>query len=59
MRAEGIGELKLFGLTAKFDKTPGAIESPPPRLSGHTAEILGGLGYSRDEVAQLKERGIV
>jgi formyl-CoA transferase len=59
VRAEGIGELKLFGLTAKFDKTPGAIESPPPRLSGHTAEILGGLGYSRDEVAQLKERGIV
>jgi len=59
VRAEGIGELKLFGLTAKFDKTPGAIESPPPRLSDHTAEILGGLGYSRDEVAQLKERGIV
>jgi CoA:oxalate CoA-transferase len=57
--AEGIGELQLFGLTAKFEKTPGAVETPPPGLSDHTAEILGGLGYSRDDVAALRKRGIV
>jgi CoA:oxalate CoA-transferase len=57
--AEGIGELKLFGLTAKFEKTPGAVESPPPGLSDHTAEILGTLGYSREDVDRLRERGIV
>jgi len=59
VRAEGIGELRLMGLTAQFEKTPGAIESPPPRLSEHTEEILGRLGYSRDEVAQLRKRGVV
>ena len=59
VRAEGIGELKLFNLTAKFEKTPGAIESAPPRLSDHTEEILGGLGYTPDDVARLKARGII
>ena len=57
--ADGIGEMKLLGLTARFEKTPGAIETPPPRLSSHTEEILGGLGYSREEIVRLRERGIV
>ncbi len=57
--AEGLGELKLFTLTAQFEKTPGSIESPPPKLSQHTEEVLGGLGYSSAEVARLRERGIV
>jgi len=55
----GIGEVKLFNLTAKFEKTPGRIESPPPRLSAHTEEILTSLGYSTEEIKSLRERGIV
>jgi len=54
-----IGEVKIFGLTARLSKTPGAITSPPPRLGAHTEEVLVGLGYSREDVAALKERGIV
>jgi len=55
----GIGELKLFNLTAKFSETPGQIEAPPPRLSAHTGEILAGLGYTPEQVAQFKEKGAV
>ena len=57
--AEGIGELKLFNLPAKFEKTPARIESPPPRLSQHTNEILRGLGYTESEIDALRASGAV
>jgi CoA:oxalate CoA-transferase len=55
----GIGELKLFNLTAKFEKTPASIDAPPPRLSAHTDHILGGLGYSAEAIAALRQKGAV
>jgi crotonobetainyl-CoA:carnitine CoA-transferase CaiB-like acyl-CoA transferase len=57
--AEGIGELRLFNLTARFEKTPGKVESAPPRLGQHTDEILGGIGYAPARIAELKQKGIV
>jgi CoA:oxalate CoA-transferase len=57
--AEGIGDVKLFNLTAKFDKTPGKVECPPPTLGQHTEEILEEIGYTTDHIKALKERGIV
>jgi len=59
VEVEGVGALKLFGLTAKLSKTPGAIDSPPPRLGAHTEEILTGLGYAKADVAAFREKGIV
>lgn len=55
----GIGDLELFNLTAKFEKTPAAITSPPPRLSAHTDELLQGLGYSADQIAAFRQKGVV
>jgi len=52
---EGIGELELFNLTAKFSKTPGTVESPPPKLGEHTNDILTSIGYSAEEIRRLKE----
>ncbi len=51
--------LPLFGLTAKFEKTPGDITAPPPRLSAHTAEVLAGVGVTPEQLAALKSKGIV
>ncbi|KAB2878111.1 CoA transferase [bacterium] len=59
IRAEGIGELKLFNLTAKFENDTGAVELPPPKLSEHTDEILTGAGYSRAEIDLFREKGII
>jgi CoA:oxalate CoA-transferase len=56
---EELGPLRLFNLTARFEKTPAALDSPPPRLSRHTEEVLSEYGYSRDEIAEFRREGIV
>jgi crotonobetainyl-CoA:carnitine CoA-transferase CaiB-like acyl-CoA transferase len=56
---EGIGTLRLFGMMAQFEKSPGGIGAPPPRLSAHTEEVLLDIGVTRGEVAAFKARGIV
>ncbi|HPW56494.1 MAG: CoA transferase [Thermoanaerobaculaceae bacterium] len=59
LNVEGIGEIPFFSLTAKFSKTPGTLDAAPPRLSQHTGEILGSLGYSAADLQALKEKGVV
>lgn len=57
--APGIGELRLFSLTARFEKTPGAVESPPPRLGAHTAGVLAEMGYTTEDIRRFREKGVV
>jgi len=56
---EGLGTYKLFGMTAQFAKTPGAITAPPPRLSADTADVLGEIGVDAETFAALKAKGVV
>jgi formyl-CoA transferase len=56
---DGIGEIPFFNLTAKFSKTPGTLETAPPRLSQHTAEILDSLGYSEEQIKGFKEKSVI
>jgi crotonobetainyl-CoA:carnitine CoA-transferase CaiB-like acyl-CoA transferase len=55
----GIGKIKIFNMTAKFSKTPAQIETPPPRLSENTQDILGEFGYSADEMKLLREKSVI
>ena len=59
VEAPGIGPLPLFNLPALFLSTPAAVETPPPRLGEHTAEILARLGYSESDLASLKQSGVI
>jgi crotonobetainyl-CoA:carnitine CoA-transferase CaiB-like acyl-CoA transferase len=55
----GIGEIEVFGLTAHFEKTRGDIETPPPTLGQHNAEILARIGYGETELLELKSKGVI
>jgi formyl-CoA transferase len=55
----GIGDLRVFNLTAKFSKTPALVTAPPPALGEHTRGLLGGIGFTEEDVARLKEAGVV
>jgi formyl-CoA transferase len=55
----GVGPTELFSLTAKFDRTPGAVETPPPRLGADTDDVLAGAGYSRAEIERFRNTGVI
>lgn len=55
----GIGPIKIFNMTAKFSKTPAEITAPPPRLSEHTENILTELGYTAEEMQDLKQKAVI
>jgi crotonobetainyl-CoA:carnitine CoA-transferase CaiB-like acyl-CoA transferase len=56
---EAAGEIEVFGLTALFEKTPGAVTDPPPTLGQHNGEIFARLGLSATALAELKARGVI
>ena len=44
---------------ARFDATPASIRRPAPLLGEHTNELLGELGLAGEEIAALRESGVV
>lgn len=49
----------VAGNPVSLSKTPGVINTPPPTLGQHTNEIMEEIGYSAEEVAQLREKRVV
>jgi len=43
----------------KYEHGGPSIQSPPPRLSEHTGEVLKGLGYSESDVTALRSEGVI
>ena len=54
-----LGPIQQTGIPIKFSQTPGQLRLPPPLLGQHNHEILTDLGYSPDQIASLKQRGVI
>ncbi len=54
------GKLKYPGCPANLSKTPWRMKSPAPLLGQHNEEIYcGRLGYSKEDLAKLREANII
>ena len=52
------GPQRLVGQPVQLERTPSTIARAAPRRGEHTAEVLGELGVSADELSRLKAQGI-
>jgi crotonobetainyl-CoA:carnitine CoA-transferase CaiB-like acyl-CoA transferase len=50
--------LKVHGTPWQFSETPARI-GVAPELGEHNDEVLGGLGYSEAEIAELKSKKVI
>ncbi|MFC1920865.1 CaiB/BaiF CoA transferase family protein [Chloroflexota bacterium] len=56
----GLGKVKVINTPVKLSRTPGQVKGSSPDLGQDTAVILSELlNMSRDEIARLKESGII
>ena len=53
------GTVKVLGYPVRFEKTPAQVVREAPEFGQHTEEVLGEMGYSWEEIAALREEGIV
>ena len=55
-----MGEVRVDGIPVKFSKTPWQIERGGPCIGEHNHEVLSRLlGLSADEIADLREQGVI
>jgi len=54
-----VGKLQQTGIPVKFSKTPGEIRMRAPHLGEHTEETLLKLGYSKEEIEQLRKEQVI
>ena len=54
-----LGKIKQVGIAPKLSGTPGKVRSLAPLLGEHTDEVLQKVGYSREEIENLRQEGVV
>ena len=54
----GDGEpLKVPGVVPRLEGTPGALRAPAPKLGEHTDEVLKEIGFTAEQIADLRKNG--
>ncbi|MDZ4278919.1 MAG: CoA transferase [Dehalococcoidia bacterium] len=53
------GKIKVMGHPVRFSETPAQVQREAPEFGQHTEEVLQELGFSWEEIASLREQGVV
>jgi len=54
-----VGPTTQLGVTIFLEGTPGEVQGPQPLAGAHTDEVLRSLGHADEEIAGLRERGVI
>lgn len=54
-----LGKTNIVGSPVQLDGIRQPLRLPPPILGQHTIEVLGGFGFSREEIQQLETQGAI
>jgi crotonobetainyl-CoA:carnitine CoA-transferase CaiB-like acyl-CoA transferase len=55
----GAGKVKMLAFPGRASATPPRIDRPAPLLGQHTAEVLGEIGLSAEEIDRLAAEGVI
>lgn len=53
-----LGKVKQVGIAVKFSDTPGKVRNVAPLPGEHTMQIMKDLGYSDEDIKELRRKGI-
>jgi len=54
------GPIKVLGTPVKLSRTPGSVNTPPPRLGEHTARVLRDLlNLAPEDIVRLSDDGVI
>jgi crotonobetainyl-CoA:carnitine CoA-transferase CaiB-like acyl-CoA transferase len=59
VRSPALGEITIVGQPFTLSRTPSRLVSAAPEFGEQTEEILAEFGYSREDVARLRESGAI
>ncbi len=54
-----LGEIKMQNQPVKLSRTPGTVAVTTPELGEHTDEVLASIGYSKTDIAGLRDGKVV
>jgi len=54
-----LGKVKQMGMVVKLSKTSGKLWRAAPGLGQHTDEVLSELGYSSEQIQELREKRVI
>jgi formyl-CoA transferase len=54
-----LGEIQVLGLPITLSRTPGGVRTPTAEKGEHSEDILSELGFSAEDIRQLREDEVV
>jgi formyl-CoA transferase len=59
VRHPTLGEIHIQSPAVTLSRTPASVRTPAPEAGEHTDEVLGELGYSRDDIDRLRKEAVI